>query len=267
MRSKIADYRVIEVVPPANDGARRYLCRPPERLGADEEPVLVTEISVDAAGWRPLTDLLVRLASAGSAHLVRLLEVGPDPDAGGGLYLASEASAGGGVADPATPLDGPGRLRALADAARGAHGMHEVGVAHGAIGPGSIVMSERGALLAPPPLGGPPGLVLRAGGWKDVVTVYPGLLRGEEPSRASDVWSLAATLHGLLSDRPLYRGMESDPPVTAIQRVIFARPDVDPSLPAGVAATIASCLESDPALRPATAAELADRLDATEMGG
>jgi len=92
----------------------------------------------------------------------------------------------------------------------------------------------------------------------------PDLLSGEETSRSSDVWALGATLHTALSDRPLYPGIDKDAAVTAVQRILFTRPDVDPDIPPEVADVIRSCLEPDPAARPATADELADRLQGTQ---
>jgi hypothetical protein len=42
--------------------------------------------------------------------------------------------------------------------------------------------------------------------------------------------------------------------------VLFTRPEVDPSLPAGPAGVVEACLQRDPANRPATALEVAERL-------
>jgi hypothetical protein len=73
---------------------------------------------------------------------------------------------------------------------------------------------------------------------------------------------LAATLHGLLSSRPLYPGIDEDPIVTAVQRILFTRPEVDAALPAEVAENLAACLADDPGERTLSADELADRLSA-----
>jgi serine/threonine protein kinase len=263
LRSSVADYEVIKTLPPNNLGQLRYLCQPPERFGL-EEPVMVTELAVDASGWRDLAGHLSVLARTPSPHLLGLLEVGPDLDPhGAGVYLASEAALAGTAAD-AQPKEPRTSIAAVATAARGAHALHESGVAHGSIDPRAILFTGRGPVLAPPPLGGPPGVVARAKSWKDLVACDPGLLRGEQPSRASDLWSLAATLHALLSDRPLYpdiataRGAE--PIVTTVQRVLFTRPEPDPALPHDLAEILSNCFAADPADRPATADQLADQL-------
>jgi serine/threonine protein kinase len=262
LRSTVADYRVIRALPPTGAGQARYLCEPPERLEL-EGNVMVTELPVDASGWRDLAGGLSRLAGVPSAHLLSLIEVGPDLDPkGAGVYLASEAALGGTVGDPVDPLDAAGCIRVVAEAARGAHALHESGIAHGSIDRRSIFVSSRGGALGPPTLGGPPGVVARMSDWRDLVVLEPSLLRGEDPTRSSDIWALAATLHGLLSPRPLYPGIDEDPSVTAVQRILFTRPEVDPALPFGIAENLAACLADDPGERMLSADELADHLSA-----
>jgi eukaryotic-like serine/threonine-protein kinase len=266
LRSSIADFVVLQVLPPAAAAQDRYLCQPPERLGQDHTPVVVTELPVDAAGWRDLTSVLSKWAALPSTRLLSMYEVGPDLDPGGaGVYLVTEWAQGGSLADPEEPLDAGGKIRAVTDAARGAHALHEAGLAHGTIDGRSIFLTRRGAVLGPPALGRPPGALAWVRDWRDVVGMDPALLRGDEPSRSSDIWALGATLHTLLSDRPLYPGIVDNPPVTAVQRIMFTRPEIDASLPAAIAETISSCLAVDPAERPLTAEELADRLTAVEV--
>lgn len=260
LRSSVADYEVIRALPQSGAGQARYLCRPPERLGVDE-PVMITELGVDAAGWRDLTSQLSRLAGIGSDRLLTLYEVGPDLDPrAAGVYLVSEAAAGGSADDPIDPLDATNRVRVVADAARGAHALHEAGIVHGSINGGSIFLTPRGGVLGTPTFGRPTGEVARMRDWRSLVVLDPSLVRGEEPSRSSDVWALAATLHQLLSRRPLYPGIADDPGVTAVQRVLFTRPEIDPTLPPEVAHVLKAFLADDPGERPLTAEDLADRL-------
>jgi eukaryotic-like serine/threonine-protein kinase len=265
LRASLADYEVIEALPPTGSGQARFLCRAPERLHLDEATVVVTELAVDAAGWPELTAAVSRVVAVKSDRLLRLIEVGPDLDpAGAGVYLASEAAPGGTLGAPAKELDPAQKVTAVAEAAQGAHALHEGGVAHGAISSAALFLTDRGAVLGPPPFGSASGLVTRYSGWRDLATLDPELLRGEEPSRSSDIWALAATLHGALSDRPLYPGLADEAPVTAVQRVLFTRPQVDPSLPGEIVAVLTACLDPDPATRPVTAEEFADRLLAAE---
>jgi eukaryotic-like serine/threonine-protein kinase len=271
LRPSVADFEVIEQLSPAGPTGARYLCRSPARLGLPEgEPVMVAEIRVGGDDASPAVDVLVRLAGIRSKHLLRLLEVGRDVDRtdrgdDDDLYLATERPSGS-LIDLAVRLDPVDRVRAVADAALGAHALHEAGVAHGGIGPSSVLLTGRGAALGPPPVASRPGVITVLGDWTDVVGIYPGLLRGEAPTRSADVWSLAATLHLALSDRPLYRDIAGDAPVTAVQRVLFTPPQIDPDLPDGIQRIMAACFEPDPSNRPATASDLAARLTSTGIG-
>jgi eukaryotic-like serine/threonine-protein kinase len=262
LRSSVADYEVLATVPGPGSAAR-YLCRAPERLDFEADQVMVTEIPVDTSGWPALRELLGRFAAVDSDRLLAVIEIGPDPDsAGATCYLATETAPSGWLSEVGRDMAASERIRTVADAARGAHALHEAGLAHGAISDKAIVLSERGGLLSPPSLDLPAGALTRVVDWRDVVTLDPNVLSGEESSRSSDIWSLGATLHLVLSTRSLYPGVGDDPPVTAVQRILFSRPQVDAELSPGVAALIEECLEPDPAARPSTAEEVADRLHA-----
>lgn len=263
MRSSVADYKVVKPLSGPGPNAR-YVCRPPERLQYQAGEVMVTQLSVDPVAWESVSDFLTRCAAVTSDHLLQLVEAGPDTEAAGeGGYLATEMPAGWLWAASAD-VDPPARVRAVAGAAKGAHALHESGLAHGAISDKTIALTGRGGVLTPPPLDLPAGGLVRMGDWRDILTVDRNVLSGEESSRSSDIWALGATLHLALSARPLYPGIEEDAPVTAVQRVLFTRPEVDPDLPSGLAAVIRACLETDPASRPATAEELAERMQAAE---
>lgn len=260
LRSSIADYEVIESGAAGPAGGDSYLCRPPARLRL-EDPVAVTELGVDATRWQQLADLVVRLANVVSPDMLRLLEIGPDvcPETVG-VYLATESAPGGSLARPVGELDRAGRFGAVAAAARAAHAMHEAGLAHGSIWSARVLLTDRGPALAPPRLDAPAGVVTAFSSWAELATVDPDLLSGEYPSRSSDIWSLGSLAHGALSDQPLYPGIQHDEAVTAVQRVLFTRPEIDSRLPAEAAEIVTACLERDPAARPETALEVAERL-------
>ncbi len=269
MRPSIADYEVLEVLPGAPGGVARYLCRPPARLAWDD-PVEVAELPVTADRWPQWSDAMVRLVAVPGPDLRALIEVGMDR-AGAGAYITCEAAPGGSLAEPAAAdsgtLSGADRIEAVAAAARAAHALHEAGLAHGSIGPESVLLTARGPVLAPPRLDRPEGFAVQATSAPALSALDPDLLRGESPARSSDVWSLGATLHLALSDRPLYPGIDSDQPVTAVQRVMFTRPELDPDLDEGVRDLVGRCLATDPADRPDTAAEVARALTALGVGG
>jgi hypothetical protein len=224
---------------------------------------MVTELFVGAERWPALIESLARFSRVEGDHLVRIIEVGPDLGATTpAVYLASEV--GSALPNPADTIRGHGdRARAVTlvgEVARGVHALHEAGVVHGRIDVWSALGTAHGGAIWPPPLDDPPGLSARFVDWRSVVCVDPALLRGITPTRWSDVWSLGALLHGALTDRPLYPGIEDDDPVSAVRRVLETPPEVDPAVPEPLAGTIASCLRPDPAERPVTAEQLAETL-------
>lgn len=255
MPESIADY---EVVGPWGRSGRRHVCRPPARLGRDGD-VLVRRLAVDAEGWQQLCDCLVRMVTAPEGRLIEVIEVGPDLLTGE-VFVVTETAEGGTLDSPKERLDTRRQVAAVEEAARGAHALHEVGLAHGGIHPGAILLTGQGAVLDLPPMDAPPGRVAVAGAWPELVPIDPELLSGEAPSRASDIWALGATLHTVLSDRPLFPGIENDEPVTAVQRVMFTRPEPDPAIPSRLRALIGACVAADPADRPPTAQTVAEQL-------
>lgn len=255
MRVSIVDY---EVVSPWGQSSRRYVCRPPGRLGRDGD-VLVSEMSVESDGWAQLADSLLRIATAPGGRTLDILEVGPDFE-GEGAFVVSETVPHQTLGDLPAGADQRSRLEAVEAAARAAHALHEVGLAHGSIHPGSILLTDAGPVLDLPRLDARLGEVIRVAQWRELVTLDPELLGGESPARGSDIWALGATLHSVLSDRPLFPGIETDEPVTAVQRMMFTRPEPDPSLSPPLLELITRCLAADSADRPGTALAVAERL-------
>lgn len=278
MRSSIGDYEVMETVEGWPAGSA-YLCRPPARLKV-EGPVVLTELLAGPGEWSVVAENVVRWAATDCEDALLLFEAGPDP-AGAGGYLATEPAPGGALSDPAAPADAALRVNAVAAAARAAHAHHQTGLPHGHIRPSAILLTDRGPMLAPPPFNAPTGAVI--GGWpktgpavraamggtrpSDLAAVDPDMFRGERPSRASDIWSLGATLHMALSDRELYPGIGGDEMVTAVQRVLFTRPEIDPSLPGPLRNLVERCLEPDRAARPESALEVATLLTDVSVEG
>jgi serine/threonine-protein kinase len=90
----------------------------------------------------------------------------------------------------------------------------------------------------------------------------PERLRFEPPDRRSDLFSLGVVLHELLTGDRLYTGAEA----ADVARQILNDPPPDPGLsredvPAAVTELVFELLAKDPALRPASAAEVAERLE------
>ena len=266
MRSSIADYEVLEVLGLTPAGRCRYLCRPPGRLGLGD-PVMVTELTVGAQRWPSVLDALAGFSAVRSDRLIRIIELGPDLGASSpGGYLATEVAVELAPAEPAeaaVPTSGtPGGagLRLMRDVAMGVHALHEAGVAHGRIDPSHALSTSHGGVVWPPPVDDPLGLVGRCNDWRSIAAVDPAVLAGWPPDRRSDIWSIGAVLHGVLSRRPLYPGIEDEPPSAAVHRLLFTRPEVDPAIPEPLAQLIASCLEVDPGGRPTSAESVATDL-------
>ncbi|MFN0090456.1 MAG: protein kinase domain-containing protein [Acidimicrobiales bacterium] len=262
---RIADYQLLAALA-ANEHGRFFLARPPARLGRPEELVVVKVVggSTEVA-FRRFTRELQAFAAVASPYLVPVYDAGQQADT---FFYAMEHAPLGTLAAPAEALDAAAARRALRHAALAAHALHEAGVAHRNITPAAVWLHPGGAKLADLGL----AHLIEAGGSMTSLTtagavewVDPALIRGDAPSRASDIYSLGAVLHFALTRRPIFGDLPTDNAAMAIRRVLREAPDLDPALEPADRALIAACLAPDPTDRPATAAQLADRL--AEAGG
>lgn len=277
MRTRIADYQLVRpledelsdgqspsgpVQSPAHGAgvSGTYLAQPPARLGLDSEAVVVH--------LSPPADAVVQwvqhLAAARSPHLPALIELGGDPESvPRALYWVHTWTGDATMARPPFTLSLPFVLWLVAGASRGAHALHEVGLVHGDMNPRVIRFNDRSVTLDPPAEAPdmPPGLARHLHRRADLDLLDPGVARGDLPSRASEIWTLGAVLHLGLSGQLLHPGLAEDPPVTAVQRVMFEPPRIAAGLDPEAARIITDCLAPDPARRPQTAGILADRLE------
>lgn len=203
-----------------------------------------------------------RLA-AGVDHpnVVRVLHVDADDEA-----LVAEWVEG---TDLRALLDGSGPLPpALAafvvrEAARGLAAVHAAGILHRDVSAANVLVGHDGAVkltdfglasLAPKP-----GDEVRG----TLSTLAPEVVLGDAPTPASDLFSLGAVLAHALTGRPPFEGATTS---ALLDAVLHADPAAalaaDPRVPASVAAVASVLLARDPAARPASAAEAADRLTA-----
>ena len=176
--------------------------------------------------------------------------------------------AGGSLADAVAPLDHSVIVTYVTQAARAAHALHEVGVVHQGIRPKSILVGDGQAFLADLGLAqliSQDSFVTSIGQFGGLEFIDPALLTGAAGSRASDLWSLAATLNRALAGVGVYGPMSTDP-LLAIRAVLTQKAAPSQGLPPELAAIVSSCLDPDPASRPATALELAKRLEASRTG-
>jgi serine/threonine protein kinase len=264
---EIADYRFVRWLGVGNHG-NFYLAETPARLQLDVELVVVKVLdgATSNDGFRRATRELRVFASIESPYLVTLFDAGQD---GNSFFYAMEYFPMGSLASPSRPVDRREALHAVVDAARAAHALHEVGVAHRDIKPDNIELHGGGAKLSDLGMAQllTPGLTVTGMGPIDSVEfIDPDLIRGGRASRATDIWSLGVVTHRALTGRGVYGDLPSDDPLLALRRVLVATPVLDPSLSTAEAELVSSCLAPDPGDRPATAEDVAKRLEELDAG-
>jgi serine/threonine protein kinase len=258
----IADYEIVGSIS-GDERDLLFTAIPPRRLGLSTDRVLlkVAHIEPESRQLRRAAEEMRILAAVRSPYLVELYDAGQDGDK---LFYSMEHPSLGTLDIPTQPLGDDQKLSAVAEAARGAHALHEAGIAHRNIRPSCILLYSSGAKLAD--LGMAKHLDAGASvsmmpDVTDIEFVDPAIITGEVPSRASDIWSLGATLHWTMSGGQLLHPGRADlDPFAAMRRVLNEPPFVSPELPDSIAILVAHALERDPADRPATAAEFADEV-------
>jgi eukaryotic-like serine/threonine-protein kinase len=261
-RDGIADYKFIRPLGPGSHGVF-YLAHAPQRLPVTAEFVAVKVMSggssQDVFRWAHRE--LAAFAAVSSPYLVTLYDAGQQ---GEDVYYSMEYLPGGSVAGPAEPLDRATALRAMAQAARATHALHEAGIAHRDIKPGNVLLCPGGAKLADLGLSHvlrPGSTITRMGPAGDIGYLDPGLIRGDRPSRASDVFSLGATLHYAVTGEGLYGPLSAEDPLLAVRRVISHPPVISARVDPDVREVIAWAIAANPAERPETALQFAERVE------
>jgi serine/threonine protein kinase len=261
-RTGIADYEFVRPLGRLGRGDY-YLARRPDRVPVDDEFVTV-KILAGSAGedaFSRATRELRAFAAVQSPQLVRLFDAGQEGDS---VFYAMEYHPLGSLASPARDLDRAEKLRAVADAARAAHALHEHGIVHCDIQPASIVLHEGGGRLADLGL----AQVLRPGeaiaGMSDVAAVEfvdPELLVGGQYGRATDIWSLGATLHRVVTGVGIYGPLDQLDALLALRTVLTSEPTLDAGLTSDERDLVGRSLDRDPVKRPDTAAAFAECIE------
>jgi eukaryotic-like serine/threonine-protein kinase len=259
----IADYRFVESLGPGNYGAY-FLATCPERLPVDAEYVVVKVLArpVGDDGFKRAVRELQSFAAAKSPYLVALYDAGQD---GGAFYYAMEHLALGSLAKPAAPVTEAHATRAVEHVARAAHALHESGLVHRDIRPANVWLTPDGGKLSDLGLTqvlAPELTMTSMGAPASVEFVDPALLLGAHASRASDIWSLGATLHWAVAGEGFYGAVPDNEPLLAMRRILSSTPTISPALDPELAALVTRCIAKEVADRPRTADEVADAIAA-----
>lgn len=262
-REGIADFRFLRILGAGNHGVV-YLAHRPPRVPAAAEFVAVKVLpgATDPGAFERAASELAAFAAVRSPGLVTLYDAGQQEDE---LYYSMEYVPAGSLADAIGSLPPGQALTALADAARAADALHEAGIAHNDIKPGNVLLHDGHAKLSDLGLSHllTPGLTIKGTGQTDSVEFLdPALIGGEMPGRATDIFALGATLHRALTGKGLYGELPAGNTMLAVRTVLSREPEISSALPADVRAVIAAAIDKDPAARPATAADLAMRIEA-----
>lgn len=240
---------------------RFYLATPPARLGLSESVVVKVVAGAKEAGFRRFTRELKLFSRVNSPHLVHLYDAGQTEDS---FFYSMEWCKAGTLAEPATEMSRPAKIHAVADAARAAHDLHEAGIAHRDLRPGNVLLRGDGSAclgdLGLAQLGS--GSVTSMAPLASIGFVDPKLITGDTASRASDIYSLGAILHWVLTGKHIHPGIEGVDPMMAVRSVLRQPPHIERELlSADEADLILACTSANGEQRPQTALELASLLD------
>jgi serine/threonine protein kinase len=255
----IADYEFIKSLGKGNNG-EFFLARRPSRLPVDQEYVAVKVLSGPTTEdtFRRATRELSAFASVQSPYLVALYDAGQQGDI---FYYAMEYLPDGSLADAGHSADTA--VAAMIDASRAAHALHEGGIVHRDIKPQNVLLQGGGGKLADLGLSQvlAPGVTITGmGSVTSIEYTDPELIRGGTASRATDIYSLAATLHRSLTGQGLYGELPDRDAMLAMRRILTQPPQLSPALNPAYAPLIGSAIGAEPADRPHTAAEFGERL-------
>jgi serine/threonine protein kinase len=256
----IADYEFVRSLGRGNHG-EFFVAMKPARLPVEGQYVAVKVMAGPTSEdvFRRATRELSAFASVQSPYLVRLYDAGQQGEA---FYYAMEYLPDGSLGDG--PHDRATVIKAVADVARAAHALHEAGIVHRDIKPRNVMLSADGGKLADLGLSQvlAPGVTITGmGSVTSIEYTDPALIQGAAPSRATDVFSLGATLHRGLTGTGLYGELPEGDAMLALRRVFAQPPTVSPNLDPEAASVINWAIAPNAVDRPATALALAERLD------
>jgi len=252
----IADYHLLA---PLGDSGALFVAGVPSRLGLDVEQLVVKVVpGGDDAAFRRFVRELKLFSRVASPSLITLYDAGQYEN---WFFSSMEHCSGGSLLEPTQPLDTTEKLEAVRAAALAAHELHEAGIAHRDIRPSKVLHRGDGSWclsdLDHAFLGG--GSITSMAPVGAIGFLDPGTLLGESAGRASDIYSLGATLHWALTGHYVHPAVEGADPMLAVRAVLRNPPHIRrEDLTGDAADLIAACIASDPTQRPATAQLVAD---------
>jgi serine/threonine protein kinase len=260
---RVADYEIVRPLAAGGHG-RFFLAVPPGRLGLATDRVVVKVVAGgDETAFRRFTRELRLYARVSHPHLVKLFDAGQSEDS---FFYSMEWCEEGSLAD-SRPPERPAQRLAVSQAARAAHALHETGIAHRDIRPSNILRRADGSAalsdlgLAQLGTGSVTSMAPTASlGFND-----PSQLLGEPASRATDIFSLGATLHWVLTGTHLFPNLDPNDAMLAVRTVLRHPPHVQRErLSPDEADLIAASVDRNIDARPPTADAFADLLDAIQ---
>lgn len=253
------DYRDLVFLGESNHGLY-YRARPPARLGVDSDVAIKVLVRGSSDyQWNAVAREISLLQQISSPYVVRCLEAGHDK---GRLYFAMDYAVMGTLARPARPLSRLERVRALSHGVRGLGILHAMGVIHRDVKPAKILVHEGGGRLNDLGIAEDSFVAQGAVPTGSIGFMAPEVALGDHATAQSDLYSAGSTLHLTLTERSIFPAIPRHDMLAALRHVSTTAPTLsdDPRFPQ-LLALVRDCLATDPAKRPATAAEVADRIE------
>lgn len=213
----------------------------------------------DAASQQRFVDEARAASSLDHANICTIHDIGSVAD--GRLYIAMAWYGGGTLADRLRtgPIAPGAAIRIAAQVADALERAHRAGIVHRDIKPANIAFGEDGQARvldfgiasleadAAAPMAGTPRYMA------------PEQMRGDAVDRRTDIWSLGAVLYEMLTGTPPFPQTGAE-----LKRAILAAdaPPLERPHPPVLRAFVARALAGDPAMRHATAGEMATALRA-----
>ncbi len=263
--TRVGDYELLETLASSNHGVF-YKAIPPGRLGIGDEFVALKVMEQHSTDneFRRVANQLRVFASVDSERVVRLLDAGQQH---GRLFYAMRWHPDGSLASPACVVSRAGCVRIVADAARGAHALHEVGVVHRDIKPANILIDGQQGLLSDfglAQLMTPAMTTTGVGSVDSIEFMEPDVIWGEKAARSSDIWSLALTLHQGVCGQGAFGEIPESNVFDAFKHVLHQRPTLSEVLGERLRPVVEKALSEHRSDRYRTALEFAEELDNLE---